>query len=73
MRRFPLERLACLTEETVETLYLLGEEARIVGVSGCAVRPPEEVTLRPGALLAATIAASARIRPAGLLQRSYRS
>jgi iron complex transport system substrate-binding protein len=29
----------CLTEETVETLYLLGEERRIVGVSGYAVRP----------------------------------
>jgi len=30
----------CLTEETVETLYLLGEDWRIVGVSGYAVRPP---------------------------------
>jgi iron complex transport system substrate-binding protein len=30
----------CLTEETVETLYLLGEDKRIVGVSGYAVRPP---------------------------------
>jgi len=29
----------CLSEDTVETLYLLGEEARIVGVSGYAVRP----------------------------------
>jgi iron complex transport system substrate-binding protein len=37
---FPAERIVCLTEETVETLYLLGEEARIVGVSGYAVRPP---------------------------------
>ena len=36
---FPFERIVCLTEETVETLYLLGEEARIVGVSGYAVRP----------------------------------
>jgi len=34
------ERIVCLTEETVETLYLLGEEHRIVGVSGYAVRPP---------------------------------
>ncbi|HMQ94684.1 ABC transporter substrate-binding protein, partial [Amaricoccus sp.] len=41
MRRFPPERIVCLTEETVETLYLLGEEARIVGVSGYAVRPPQ--------------------------------
>lgn len=40
MRRFPPERIVCLTEETVETLYLLGEERRIVGVSGYAVRPP---------------------------------
>lgn len=39
MRRFPPERIVCLTEETVETLYLLGEERRIVGVSGYAVRP----------------------------------
>ena len=37
---FPPCRIVCLTEETVETLYLLGEEARIVGVSGYAVRPP---------------------------------
>ena len=36
---FPPERVVCLTEETVETLYLLGEEKRIVGVSGYAVRP----------------------------------
>jgi iron complex transport system substrate-binding protein len=36
---FPPSRIVCLTEETVETLYLLGEEARIVGVSGYAVRP----------------------------------
>ncbi|MBM3526703.1 MAG: cobalamin-binding protein [Alphaproteobacteria bacterium] len=38
---FPPRRIVCLTEETVETLYLLGEEARIVGVSGYAVRPPQ--------------------------------
>jgi iron complex transport system substrate-binding protein len=36
---FPPERIVCLTEETVETLYLLGEGHRIVGVSGYAVRP----------------------------------
>jgi iron complex transport system substrate-binding protein len=36
----PPERIICLTEETVETLYLLDEDARIVGVSGYAVRPP---------------------------------
>ena len=39
MKRFPPNRIVCLTEETVETLYLLGEEDRIVGVSGYAVRP----------------------------------
>jgi iron complex transport system substrate-binding protein len=39
MRQFPPARIVCLTEETVETLYLLGEEHRIVGVSGYAVRP----------------------------------
>ena len=38
---FPPERIVCLTEETVETLYLLGEQRRIVGVSGYCVRPPE--------------------------------
>ena len=41
MRNFPPERIICLTEETVETLYLLGEQNRIVGVTGYAVRPPE--------------------------------
>jgi iron complex transport system substrate-binding protein len=35
------ERIVCLTEETTETLYLLGEGDRIVGVSGYTVRPPE--------------------------------
>jgi iron complex transport system substrate-binding protein len=40
MRHYPPRRIVCLTEETVETLYLLGEEDRIVGVSGYAVRPP---------------------------------
>jgi iron complex transport system substrate-binding protein len=38
---FPPARIVCLTEETVETLYLLGEDARVVGVSGYAVRPPQ--------------------------------
>ena len=40
MRNFPPERIICLTEETVETLYLLGEQDRIVGVTGYALRPP---------------------------------
>jgi iron complex transport system substrate-binding protein len=33
------ERIVCLTEETTEWLYLLGEERRIVGISGYTVRP----------------------------------
>jgi iron complex transport system substrate-binding protein len=37
---FP-KRIVCLTEETTETLYLLGEGDRVVGVSGYTVRPPE--------------------------------
>jgi iron complex transport system substrate-binding protein len=37
---FP-RRIVCLTEETTETLYLLGEGERVVGVSGYTVRPPE--------------------------------
>jgi iron complex transport system substrate-binding protein len=41
LRQFPPARIVCLTEETVETLYLLGEQDRIVGVSGYAVRPPQ--------------------------------
>jgi iron complex transport system substrate-binding protein len=35
------KRIVCLTEETTETLYLLGEGDRVVGVSGYTVRPPE--------------------------------
>ena len=34
-------RIVCLTEEPTETLYLLGEQSRIVGISGFTVRPPE--------------------------------
>lgn len=37
---FP-RRIICLTDETTETLYLLGEQDRIVGVSGYTTRPPE--------------------------------
>ncbi|HEX7140327.1 MAG TPA: cobalamin-binding protein [Vicinamibacterales bacterium] len=40
MSRYP-GRIVCLTEETTETLYLLGQQDRIVGVSGYTVRPPE--------------------------------
>src|SRR6202451_3280933 len=44
---FPPERIVCLTEETVETLYLLGEERRIVGISGFTVRPPRARREKP--------------------------
>jgi iron complex transport system substrate-binding protein len=37
---FP-SRIVCLTEETTETLYLLGEGDRVAGISGYTVRPPE--------------------------------
>ena len=47
MRQFPPRRIVCLTEETVETLYLLGEQNRIVGVSGYAVRPPQARREKP--------------------------
>src|SRR4051812_16843263 len=40
MTRYP-SRIVCLTEETTETLYLLGQGHRVVGVSGYTVRPPE--------------------------------
>ena len=41
------ERIVCLTEETTETLYLLGEEDRIVGISGFTVRPPQARKEKP--------------------------
>src|SRR5947208_8597647 len=44
--RYP-ERIVCLTEETTETLYLLGEERRIVGLSGYTVRPPRARREKP--------------------------
>ena len=44
---FPPERIICLTEETVEILYLLGEERRIVGISGYVVRPPRARREKP--------------------------
>ena len=44
--QFP-ERIICLTEETTETLYLLGEDHRIVGISGFTVRPPRARKEKP--------------------------
>ncbi len=43
---FP-ERIVCLTEETTETLYLLAEDWRIVGISGFTVRPPRARKEKP--------------------------
>src|ERR1700756_3825700 len=44
---FPPNRIVCLTEETVETLNLLGEQDRIVGISGYVVRPPQARREKP--------------------------
>ena len=44
--QFP-SRIICLTEETTETLYLLGAEDRIVGISGFTVRPPRARREKP--------------------------
>lgn len=44
--RFP-KRIICLTEESTETLYLLGEQSRIVGISGYTVRPPQARKEKP--------------------------
>jgi iron complex transport system substrate-binding protein len=41
------QRIVCLTEETVETLYLLGEQHRIAGISGFTVRPPQARKEKP--------------------------
>ena len=46
LARLP-ERIVCLTEETTETLYLLGEQQRIVGISGFTVRPPQARKEKP--------------------------
>ncbi len=43
----PPDRIICLTEETVEVLYLLGEQDRIVGISGYVVRPPQARREKP--------------------------
>ena len=56
---FP-ERIVCLTEETTETLYLLGEDWRIVGISGFTVRPPRARREKPR-VSAFTSARTARI------------
>jgi iron complex transport system substrate-binding protein len=62
---FPPERIVCLTEETVETLYLLGQEARIVGVTGYAVRPARVRREKPrvGAFTSADVPKILALRP----------
>ncbi len=58
-------RIVCLTEETVETLYLLGAADRIVGVTGYAVRPPEVRREKPrvGAFTSADVPKILGLRP----------
>ena len=80
---FP-QRIVCLTEETTETLYLLGEEDRIVGISGFTVRPARARKEKPS-VSAFTSAKIDRIlalqpdlvlailRPAGGYRRAARS
>jgi iron complex transport system substrate-binding protein len=62
--QFP-ERIVCLTEETTETLYLLGEERRIVGISGFTVRPPRARREKPrvSAFTSARISRIIELRP----------
>jgi iron complex transport system substrate-binding protein len=59
------DRIVCLTEETVETLYLLGQEARIVGVTGYAVRPARVRREKPrvGAFTSADVPKIVALRP----------
>lgn len=59
------QRIICLTEETVETLYLLGQEHRIVGVTGYAVRPARVRREKPrvGAFTSADLEKIKALRP----------
>lgn len=61
---FP-RRIVCLTEESTETLYLLGEEDRIVGISGFTVRPPRARKEKPrvSAFTSAKLDAIVDLRP----------
>lgn len=58
-------RIVCLTEETTEVLYLLGEQDRIVGISGYTVRPPEARRDKPkvSAFTSARIERIIELRP----------
>jgi iron complex transport system substrate-binding protein len=59
------QRIVCLTEETTEWLYLLGQEARIVGISGYTVRPKRAREEKPkvSAFLSAKIDKIMDLRP----------
>ncbi len=59
------QRIVCLTEETTEWLYLLGQEHRIVGISGYTVRPRRAREEKPkvGAFLSAKIDKILELRP----------
>jgi iron complex transport system substrate-binding protein len=59
------QRIVCLTEEPTEWLYLLGEERRIVGISGYTVRPPRAREEKPkvSAFLSAKIDKIAELQP----------
>ncbi len=59
------QRIVCLTEETTEWLYLLGEEARIVGISGYTVRPARARQEKPrvSAFLSAKIDRILELKP----------
>jgi iron complex transport system substrate-binding protein len=59
------QRIVCLTEETTEWLYLLGQEARIVGISGYTVRPRQAREEKPkvSAFLTAKIDRILELRP----------
>jgi iron complex transport system substrate-binding protein len=63
--RFPPRRLVCLTEETIETLYWMHEQDRIVGVTGYAVRPPQVRKEKPrvSAFTSANIAKILALKP----------
>jgi iron complex transport system substrate-binding protein len=59
------QRIVCLTEEPTEWLYLLGEERRIVGISGYTVRPPQARLEKPkvSAFLSAKIDKILALKP----------
>lgn len=59
------QRIVCLTEETTEWLYMLGEEARIVGISGYTVRPRRAREEKPkvSAFLSARIDRIVELQP----------